>query len=111
MTFGMGSDKYDGIRVDDISVFGFVNMVLRENGLHIPKISFNDDILHEKLYDKQCFLFNGTIVVYGQIKKDHLKAQEVMHYPMEMIKIIGEDKQRRIDSAKKLQLPLEDIVK
>jgi len=108
-----GDDSGKGIRVDDEKVLKYPMFVGNGQGIYLGRTGFYGIVEEDKFYDLSSYLVNGAILTCGERRgwfggrEGGMKPDPKM--PLRILKILAETKERVIETAKILRLPLEEL--
>ena len=112
---GSSMKWHDMIKVEDEGRL-FYAMLVGSQGVNLGKVGFYGMINQDKFYDEKSFLINGLILTYSK-KREYLGGEKSSSkirigkgMPEQMVGILGESKEKILETAKLLKLPLEEEV-
>lgn len=98
-----------GVYVGDQEVLRYAEVVASGLGIHLRGFQNYGWALEEKFYDHHSYLLNGVIITAGKRREyfgggNKIKVSDSM--PESILKIISESKERLLDTANSLKLPI-----
>jgi len=110
-----GGSHWEGIRVDEEKIT-YARLVGGGQGLALGNVGFYGIGLQDKFYDEKSFLVNGVVLTHCARRENFgrkeslpkMKVSERM--PEHILSILGEEREKVLETAKLLRLPLEEVV-